>query len=795
MARLPVLFLASLLLCVPAAALAGGSGTLSPSTPILNYTGGPYTGANPSNNVQDEPDCTLVPNTCDDYILTVDVPPNYFTLNPTHIVTIKVSWPNNANDFDLYIQNPGTGLNITSSATSADPEIAVIDPVAGVYRVRTLVFAAVNETFTGTITLGPRPESGVGDGIYVASNDAFSCNLHLVGTGPAFNHDGDGEPAVKISKDGVAWFGAIAGVPAGNGLWQMTDPCGQSFVFKNLTDLSVGGGDIDVEIAPERNLLNNYNIYMSSLWLGNITSVTSSDNGTTFVPVVVSDPVPVNDRQWNAAYGPLTLYLSWRTANSGNELFIVRSDNGGITFGPPVPVYDDVVATALATQLGNLVVDTRPVPMGTAPLTAGPDGQGALYHGYILTVPSAHTIYVAVSKDFGLSWVSKPVHIGQAGETFDHNFSWVAVDSDGNVYTTWSDDHNVFYSFSTDQGDTWSRPIRVSNGAPTKTAIFPMVEAGSAGRIAFGWYGCSASSSQDATAQWHFFHSRCQNALAPVPTFELVKASDRIVHSGVVCQDGLACSCCRQLLELAEIGINPVDGATSITYGAFGAIGTYISRQIRGKSAYADKTVVDRSSICCTPTATVVERFAASEGGGGVELMWSARGTGDVVAWNVSRALESDGSAAVFERINATPIAMGDGGEFRFHDAAAPAGTLLYRLSGVAADGAELIVETARLTRGLVAHQIGLRLAGPNPFRGGTEITYSLPLRSEVRLEVFGVGGQRVRTLVNRTDEAGSYTVPFRLWQPGARLLGPGVYLVKLTAGTFESNLRMVALE
>src|SRR5688572_20512599 len=147
------------------------SGTLSPGNPLITYVGGPYTGANPSNNVPpNEPNCAAVPGTCDDFTLTVDVPPNYFADNPTHVVTIKVSWPNNTNDFDLYIQNPTTYAAIAASATSGDAEIALIKPVAGTYRVRTLVFAAGNGTFAGTITLGPRPESGFGEGIYAASS-------------------------------------------------------------------------------------------------------------------------------------------------------------------------------------------------------------------------------------------------------------------------------------------------------------------------------------------------------------------------------------------------------------------------------------------------------------------------------------------------------------------------------------------------------------------------------------------------------------------------------------------------
>src|SRR5262249_61599841 len=93
-------FAAALTTTLVSSALAAvpGSGTLSPSNPVVTYTGGPYTGANPSNQTGD-PDCSLVPNTCDDFELTVDVPPFYLVSNPGAIIQIRLTWPG-PGDFD-----------------------------------------------------------------------------------------------------------------------------------------------------------------------------------------------------------------------------------------------------------------------------------------------------------------------------------------------------------------------------------------------------------------------------------------------------------------------------------------------------------------------------------------------------------------------------------------------------------------------------------------------------------------------------------------------------------------------
>ena len=87
-----------------------------------------------------------------------------------------------------------------------------------------------------------------------------------------------------------------------------------------------------------------------------------------------------------------------------------------------------------------------------------------------------------------------------------------------------------------------------------------------------------------------------------------------------------------------------------------------------------------------------------------------------------------------------------------------------------------------------------LALVGPNPSRGGTLLSYAVARGSQVRIEVFSVLGQRVRTLVNREVGPGEYTARFALREEGARDLGPGVYLVRMTAGEWTKGIRVVAL-
>ncbi len=75
----------------------------------------------------------------------------------------------------------------------------------------------------------------------------------------------------------------------------------------------------------------------------------------------------------------------------------------------------------------------------------------------------------------------------------------------------------------------------------------------------------------------------------------------------------------------------------------------------------------------------------------------------------------------------------------------------------------------------------------PNPFNPSTSITYGLPVRTHVRLEILDVLGRVVATIVNGVKEAGTYTVT---WDASSR--PSGTYFYKLTTGGFTGTKKML---
>ncbi|SYZ73591.1 exported hypothetical protein [Candidatus Zixiibacteriota bacterium] len=83
----------------------------------------------------------------------------------------------------------------------------------------------------------------------------------------------------------------------------------------------------------------------------------------------------------------------------------------------------------------------------------------------------------------------------------------------------------------------------------------------------------------------------------------------------------------------------------------------------------------------------------------------------------------------------------------------------------------------------------------PNPFNPSTAIKFDLPQTSQVKLEIFNILGQKIRTLINREMTAGSYDITFDGKGDDNKQLGSGVYFYRLRAGEFEQSRSMMLLK
>jgi hypothetical protein len=83
----------------------------------------------------------------------------------------------------------------------------------------------------------------------------------------------------------------------------------------------------------------------------------------------------------------------------------------------------------------------------------------------------------------------------------------------------------------------------------------------------------------------------------------------------------------------------------------------------------------------------------------------------------------------------------------------------------------------------------------PNPFNPETSISYTIKDAAHVRVDIYNLKGQLIRTLVNENQASGRYQVAFNGRDDLGRPIGSGIYFCRMSAGKYQSTLKMVLME
>jgi len=318
-------------------------------------------------------------------------------------------------------------------------------------------------------------------------------------------------------------------------------------------------------VEPVKNSAGYYDVYVASLSLANVDVSTSANGGKTFALHATSATIPGDDREWIAADGAYKVCISYHDVATYN-IIVDCSFDAGTAFTQVGQAFDTShLYNTDNNEIGNLAID--PHTHYIYQTFSGIDQADA-------TNPNAitHVVYMAVSTDGGKTFKDYKVHDGPSATTsYGHQFVNVSLDSAGNVYSVYSDNHNLYYSFSTTHGQTWRGPYLI-NKSPSATAIFPWSVGGDNGELDVVWYGTayySASTIPDnypSSAAWYVYFSQNQHATTLGTDFTQTRASP-IVHYGGVCESGVTCTGNRDLYDDFGVAVNPaLGGLASIAY-------------------------------------------------------------------------------------------------------------------------------------------------------------------------------------------------------------------------------------
>jgi hypothetical protein len=381
------------------------------------------------------------------------------------------------------------------------------------------------------------------------------------------------EPEIKVDIFGNVYVTAIHGYPGGVDLWKSTDQ-GTTFVYlgepdgtqdKCVTGVTpcvggAGGGDDSIDVS------NGGYLYVSSLLPSSVTMSTSMDGGTGGVAPTqawqvnpASSGIPVNDRQWIAAYGPQTVYMTFDQAPVNTTIWFTKSTDAGKTWAAPTML----IPLQTLSRENNLAVDQY---NGNIYTTYTPSG-------------SPNQLNFLKSTDGGATWTNTPAYVGPAGTSVENAFPITAVDRGGNVHIAFTrsvgstnrTNAHVFLISSGNAGTTWTAPVQIDAGLSNNSTVMPWIVAGSSGVVDVTWYGSSMSSPDntpsptDKSTWWNVNFAQVTNALSATPTIAQTVVVGA-VHNLPICSRGGNCSGnTRDLSEYYTMTIDQ-DGNANIAY-------------------------------------------------------------------------------------------------------------------------------------------------------------------------------------------------------------------------------------
>ena len=94
-----------------------------------------------------------------------------------------------------------------------------------------------------------------------------------------------------------------------------------------------------------------------------------------------------------------------------------------------------------------------------------------------------------------------------------------------------------------------------------------------------------------------------------------------------------------------------------------------------------------------------------------------------------------------------------------------------------------------------VPHRYALGQNFPNPFNPQTTISFDLPNATEVKLTVYNMLGQKIRTLADQRLDAGQHQVLWDGRSDNGDAVASGIYLYRLEADSFVTSKKMILLK
>lgn len=552
-----LLALVAATLPVTADAATPPSGSVSNAAPTTTWSADPSTVPNVSGATGTVSCGNAQP--CDDYALKVSVPAGY---DAGHSLRIDVRWPDSAADFDLYVLD-AAGREVATSASSSDPETVLLPAVPASYTVRVVPYAPLGDSFTGTASLITAP---VDPPPSTATPPTYANSWAPDGIADAHNA---GEPSIGVDRaSGAAMFQAYTSTlkvtydSAGTAIWQDKSATAANGCPQGSTT------SLDPILFTDP---VTHRTFESQLAGKTALTCYTDDDGDTWTPTGGSGINSGVDHQ-TIGGGPFAPGVPGAVTSYPNAVYYCSQDiadascavsrDGGLTYGPAVPMYS-------LLDCGGLHGHVKVAPDGTV---------------YVPNKGCGGNQAVAVSEDNGLTWTVRHNPSSTPGESDPS----VGIGAGGTVYMGYQNsDGTARIAVSHDKGKTWLYDQNVGAALGIKNIVFPAVTAGDDNRAVFAFLGTTTGGNyQDAdnfAGVWHLYVATTYDGGQSWVTVDATPTDP--VEKGSICTGGTTCGNDRNLLDFIDVTTDS-QGRVLVAY-ADGCTGTCASGGAQNYDALA----------------------------------------------------------------------------------------------------------------------------------------------------------------------------------------------------------------
>ena len=551
------------------------SSTISTGTGPVSWDFGPVGGGTVINvGIQD----ICPPGICDDHDLTVVLPTPAATFYQTMTakLTVTYTWTSTVpTDLDVFAISPsgadhGPGSPDDTSTGSGIEVLTVTDPVDGVWHIRSVAALAPLPTSAHTVvtlttasrpTTAPPPPPAPGAPAFInypAPDDCTgtqqppSCIQPALGSTTASTH-GAGEPSV-----GVDWNTGKSFIEAGNHTLRVTfnDSVQPATAFWEDKRSPFSRVSFDPILFTDDGHFGGPNrTFASQLILACSLMSFTDDDADTWIPSQgCGEPEGVDHQTVGggpyASPAPPHTYphAIYYCSQDIVTAFCARSDDGGLSFGPGIPIF--IFASINGVNLG-------PGTCGGlhGHVRVSPDGTVYIPDEHCFDANNVSRPGVAVSTDNGLNWIVRTVP--DAKSVSPGTDPSVAAGANNTIYFGYVNaDGHAKIAASADRGLHWSKSKDAGTPFGIQNTEFAEVIAGDNNRAAFAFLGTPTAGdtqSADFLGIWHLYVAFTYNTGRTWTTVDATPSDP--VQRGCIWNQG-GSNPCRNLLDFNDITVD-----------------------------------------------------------------------------------------------------------------------------------------------------------------------------------------------------------------------------------------------